>query len=300
MNGVRRTPLKITDYNGGFRSGSAMLPDSFCLPTELIPDVRNQGDVNSCVAFSVTNIIQIFNQKEAGKRDRFSPGYVYGRCRDEDDDRKGMIIPEALDYLMKTGAPFENDFPINEEVPEITELVRSRPDLDEKAKPYRIAGYEVYAWAIKERKYNAVKEALYSFRVPILGDFDLRGGKHAMAIIGWNDKTQTFRAVNSWGEEWGNGGIGDVAYSKLARGYLIMDAKNSEVLMPFEDVPESEWYCKAVKRVYNAGLMNGTSDKTFEPDRPMTRAEMAQVLSNLCDKINDIVKEDKNASGTSD
>ena len=52
--------------------------------------------------------------------------------------------------------------------------------------------------------------------------------------------------------------------------------------------------------MYNAGLMNGTSDRTFQPDRPMTRAEMAQVLSNLCDKINDIVKEDKNASGTSD
>lgn len=300
MNGVRRTPLKITDYNGGFRSGSAMLPDSFCLSDELIPDVRNQGEVNSCVAFSVTNIMQSFNQKEVGTRDRFSPGYVYGKCRDEDDSYEGMIIPEALDYLIKTGAPFEDDFPINEEVPKIMELARNRPDLDEKAQPYRIAGYEVYAWAMKDRKYNAVKEALYKFRTPILGDFDLRSGKHAMAIIGWNDKTQKFRVVNSWGEEWGDGGISDVAYDKLARGYLIMDAKNSNILMPFEDVPENEWYYNAVKRVYNAGLMNGTSDKTFEPDRPMTRAEMAQVLSNFCEKINDIIKENTNASGTSD
>ena len=113
MNGVRRTPIKMTDYNGEFRSGGVELPDSFCLPTELVPDVRNQGEVNSCVAFSVTNIMQIFNQKEVGTRDRFSPGYVYGKCRDEDDTYEGMIIPNALDYLIKTGAPFEKDFPIN-------------------------------------------------------------------------------------------------------------------------------------------------------------------------------------------
>lgn len=296
MSGVRRTPVKLTDYNGEFRSGGVELPDSFCLPPELIPDVRNQGSVNSCVAFSATNIMQIFNEKEVGTRDRFSPGYVYGKCRDEDDTYEGMIIPDALNYLKKTGAPFERDFPINEEVPKIMEMVRNRPDLDEKAQPYRIAGYEVYAWAIKERKYTAVKEALYKFRVPILGDFDLRGGKHAMAIIGWNDKAKTFRVVNSWGEEWGKNGIGDVSYDKLARGYLIMDAENSNVLMPFKDVPENEWYYKAVRHVYNAGLMNGTSGETFEPERPMTRAEMAQVLFNLCERINDVIKGNTNAS----
>ena len=122
----------------------------------------------------------------------------------------------------------------------------------------------------------------------------------AVAIVRTRDKCEVKLSVYSEGKEWGSDGVGDVAYDKLARGYLIMDAKNSNILMPFEDVPENEWYYKAVKRVYNAGLMNGTSDKTFEPDRPMTRAEMAQVLSNFCEKINDIVKEDKNASGTSD
>ena len=67
-----------------------------------------------------------------------------------------------------------------------------------------------------------------------------------------------------------------------------MDAKNSNVLMPFKDVPENEWYYKAVQHVYNAGLMNGTSADTFEPEKTLTRAEMAQVLVNLCKKLDDI------------
>ena len=57
--------------------------------------------------------------------------------------------------------------------------------------------------------------------------------------------------------------------------------------MPFEDVSKDEWYYKTVQHVYNAGLMNGTSANTFEPNRPLTRAEMAQVLVNLCKKIDE-------------
>lgn len=293
MNGVIQSKRKVKDYVGGFRTGSAELPELFCLPEELTPDVRDQGAVNSCVGFAITNIMQILNQVETGERERFSAGYVYGKCRDEGDERQGMVVQTALDRLIKTGAPFEKYFPENEEVPKIIELVKSRPHLTEKAEPYKIAGYEVYAWALKDKKYQAVKEALYKHKTPILGAFEMKNGAHAMAIVGWNDRTKKFRVVNSWNKDWGEAGIGDVAYSKLSRGYLILDAKNSNSLMPFEDVPETEWYYNAVKTAYNAGLMNGTANSTFEPERAITRAEMAQVLCNLCDKIDDIMKGDK-------
>lgn len=288
MDGVRRIPNKALNYCGAFRSGAGELPSDFVLDKELIPDVRNQGTVNSCVGFATTNIMQILNQIETGKRIRFSPGYVYGKCRDDEDDFEGMIIESTLDHLIKTGACFESDFPVNEEMPDIREKVKNRSDLDEKAVPYHIAGYEVYAYALKEKKYEAVKKALYQFRVPILADTDFPGGSHAVCVIGWNDKKQTFTIVNSWGESWSGDGIGEISYDRLNKGFLIMDAKNSNVLMPFKDVPENEWYYKAVQHVYNAGLMNGTSADTFEPEKTLTRAEMAQVLVNLCKKLDDI------------
>ena len=235
--GVVRKPKKVLDYCGTFKTSDVTLPYEYILPDRLIPDVRNQGEINSCVGFAITNIMQILNEVETGKRERFSAGYVYGKCRDDEDDYEGMVVDEALKHLIKFGACFESDFPINEEMPKIRELVLSRPDLDGKAEPYHIKAYEVYGSAIKQKKYNDVKAALYKYNTPILGDFNMRGGGHAVCIIGWNDKDQTFKIVNSWGTEWKDNGIGDVSYSRLDRGYLLVDAENSNRIMPFKDVP---------------------------------------------------------------
>ena len=289
--GVKRGPKKLLDYCGEFRCGATDLPTKFRLEDKLVPDVRDQGNVNSCVGFAITNIMQIMNEAETGKRERFSPGYVYGRCRSDEATYEGMYINLALDHLIKLGACFESDFPYNEEMPDIRKRVMSRPDLDEKAEPYHIKAYEVYAYGLKEKKYNAVKSALYQFKTPILADTDFPGGSHAVCIIGWDDDTEKFTIVNSWGEGWGKNGIGDIAYERLNRGYLLVDAKNSNAIMPFKDVKEDKWYYKAVQHAYNAGFMNGTGEDTFEPEATLTRAELAQALVNFAKKLEDTKSE---------
>ena len=50
---------------------------------------------------------------------------------------------------------------------------------------------------------------------------------------------------------------------------------------PFADVEENAWYFPYVRDVYWAGLMNGTSATTFEPNGTTTRAMVVQVLYNL-------------------
>ncbi len=50
---------------------------------------------------------------------------------------------------------------------------------------------------------------------------------------------------------------------------------------PFNDVSESDWYYKAVTAAYNAGVINGTSPETFNPDRNLTRAEAAKIVANF-------------------
>lgn len=288
--GVLRESKGLIDYCGAFRGGESLLPKEFVLADELIPDVRDQGKVNSCVGYAITNIMQILNQIETGSREVFSAGYVYGKCRSDDATYEGMYIKRTLEYLMKTGACLEEDFPYNKEMPEIREMVKKRPDLEAKAEPYRIRAYEVYASANKEKRYEDVKKALYQFQTPILADADFPGGAHAVCIIGWNDKTQKWKIVNSWGEKWGHGGIGEIAYNYLNGGYLLMDEKNSSAVMPFKDVSENEWYFTAVQHAYNAGFMNGTSEDTFEPEATLTRAELAQALVNFAKKLEDTLK----------
>lgn len=286
--GLRESPKKILDYCGSFRAGDVELPSSFILPKDRIPDVRDQGTVNACVGFATTNVMQILNQNETGERIRLSAGYLYAKCRPDWDKNEGMIIDTALDYLIKTGSCPEEDFPDNEEVPEIIDLVNSKPYLDALAKPYRIKGYEVYAWASQERKIKDIKTALYKYQVPILASTNYFGGGHAICVIGWDDNTYDWIILNSWGEEWEDHGIGKIPVDEIKRGYFLMDEKN-DILMPFKDVDKDKWYYKAVQHVYNAGLMNGTSETTFDPEKTMTRAEMAQVLVNLCKKIDETV-----------
>ncbi|MBQ7974260.1 MAG: S-layer homology domain-containing protein [Clostridia bacterium] len=51
----------------------------------------------------------------------------------------------------------------------------------------------------------------------------------------------------------------------------------------FRDVKPEHWHYRAVKFVYENGLMQGT-DKGFEPDIPMTRAMLVTILYRLEDK----------------
>ena len=47
---------------------------------------------------------------------------------------------------------------------------------------------------------------------------------------------------------------------------------------PFEDVAEGDWFYKDVEFAVTTGLFNGTDEKTFDPNVPMTRAMLVTVL----------------------
>jgi len=49
----------------------------------------------------------------------------------------------------------------------------------------------------------------------------------------------------------------------------------------FTDVPAGSWYYEAVNFVVQRGLFNGTSDTTFEPSTPVTRAMFVTILGRL-------------------
>lgn len=55
--------------------------------------------------------------------------------------------------------------------------------------------------------------------------------------------------------------------------------------MNYPDVPEKAWYTKYVKYVTDLGLMKGYEDGTFRPNNHMTRAELATVITRLCELL---------------
>ncbi len=51
--------------------------------------------------------------------------------------------------------------------------------------------------------------------------------------------------------------------------------------LPFTDVAEEQWFYDAVKYVYDAELMNGVTETTFEPDSNLTRGMLATILYRM-------------------
>lgn len=51
--------------------------------------------------------------------------------------------------------------------------------------------------------------------------------------------------------------------------------------MKFTDVPKTHWAYKAIEELAEKGLINGYEDGTFKPDAPITRAEVAIIISRI-------------------
>lgn len=74
---------------------------------------------------------------------------------------------------------------------------------------------------------------------------------------------------------------GDVALrmTHASQYAIVIDEKSHE--LPFTDLGENQWYESAVRYAYTHGIMQGTSGTNFLPTKPLTRAEVAQVLYNI-------------------
>jgi|GEM_PF-5524708 len=49
----------------------------------------------------------------------------------------------------------------------------------------------------------------------------------------------------------------------------------------FDDVKTTDWFYDSVKYVVQKGIMSGTKDNCFEPDKPLTREMLAAILYNI-------------------
>jgi hypothetical protein len=53
----------------------------------------------------------------------------------------------------------------------------------------------------------------------------------------------------------------------------------------FKDVKEGEWYASYVQAAYDKGLVEGFNNKTFNPNKPITRAEAMKILLEASGKV---------------
>ena len=87
----------------------------------------------------------------------------------------------------------------------MNKTVKNFPELAEKANPYKIKSYFSLSYSDAEDKDLAIKDALTRYGVGLVGVSNKYfGGSHCIMVVGWNDKTDSYKIKNSWGDLWGD------------------------------------------------------------------------------------------------
>ncbi len=90
---------------------------------------------------------------------------------------------------------------------------------------------------------------------------------HDVYLHGYQDGSNTFKPN-------GNMTRGEVACMFYN---LLLDKSMGDTPVTFEDVPEGAFYAEPIRVLASRGILFGTSPTTFDPDRPITRAEFTAI-----------------------
>ena len=282
-NGVREFIENVRDYEFEAVTGAEKtekLEDNFPKSFQLPPyTIKDQGSIMACVGCATATML------EAQFNEEFSEGWDYGRLRNDDETFKGMIHTRTLDYLKKIGGIPKKDFDILKEMPDMKSICDEFPELDEKAKQFKISAYvklnngDTRTGQLKDLQ---IKKCITETKKPLFAISPRAFGQsHAIVILGWNDEKNQYIIQNSWGKSYANKGVGSVKKEDICQVYQFI---YEPVKLPFADVRETDWYYDAVKSCYMAGLIKGKTETEFKPNDNITRAEACAMFERLMTK----------------
>ena len=293
-------PMRTYDYEilcgASSNVSNSKYPKEFIIDKKRLGRLKDQGLISCCVGCVMSSITEVFNLIEQygenisdeqwkeitdtlGVNVEFSEGWAYGALR-EDYYGEGMFTLNAIKNWNKKGIVPKKYFNLLEEMPDMHAAVKKFPELQEKAMPYKIKSYASLNYANTSKKDLAIKDALMKYGVGLVGvSNSYFGGSHCITVVGWNDKTDSYKIKNSWGKDWGDeNGVGEIPKHHLDSVYLVLD---EEFVLPFSDVKEEDWFKKDVQNMYFAGLIKGITNTEYAPLQEATRGEVATIIERI-------------------
>lgn len=231
---------KEIDDNRDFKSfvcyaKQTNFPDSYIID---MPEIKDQGIVNSCVAHSLATFLE---ENYLEDNIKFSTGFIYGYRPFGYSQEEGMYPREAIKTLLKIGDVPKENFDHNKEMPEIKSLLDENfNNLKDIADVYKIKSYaRLYTTAeIKEYIYNDIPVPI---SIPVYNDlaYDKEtfiiqrpcgslDGYHMMIIYGYNESG--WLVQNSWGKDWANEGRAVLSYSYPIDTAWAIDTDSNKVV----------------------------------------------------------------------
>ena len=251
------SPKDVRDYKAVCAT-AAEFPKEFKLD---MVRIKNQGSVGSCVAHSLSEVVEYFNSKQLNKDTEMSTGYIYGNRTMSIWYGSGMIVRDALKTLKNYGDVTKEQFPYNIEVPGAIEQYEAVSDnLFNEGHPYRITSYA------KLNNDNDVKSALMNCGPVVMAmdwyndikvkngvlttEYKGDAGGHCMVIYGWNETG--WLVQNSWGKYWGDKGCCVIPYDiKIREKWLVTDTITESIKDMDIEKPFSSWFGKVIAVIIN-------------------------------------------------
>lgn len=227
---------------------SSVLPSAIDLRNRAEwPAALDQGSIGSCVGNATARAIfyeKIKKLTSGGKyagmseflsnKQLFDPSrlFIYYGAREiiglQEVD-SGCYIRDAIKVVYNIGAPRETGWKYDP-----AKFAVKPPKRQYTSAPYhKITSYKSVPTTVEDVKKALAEDypvivgfAVFSnFQVDLQfpGQFDYMLGGHAVLVVGYDDATQRFTYLNSWGPDWGHGGYGTIPYGYLANPNLADD-----------------------------------------------------------------------------
>lgn len=225
------------------KTGSSQIPAKVDL-RKYMTHVEDQSQTNSCCANAVAGAYEYINKRYAmskgDKTDDISRLFIYyvGRKKDQQLFREdtsvapkdeGMSLGGAISALELKGACLERNWPFD------IDKVNNKPadSCFGEALRYKIADSQKIPVDLSSMRRCLAEGHPIVFGLKLTAQFfkpapgggistpdpddpqSSEHGLHAMLIVGYNDRQETFVVRNSWGTSWGDGGYGYVPYDYI-------------------------------------------------------------------------------------
>ena len=228
--------------------------------------VHDQGRTMHCTAYGLVHNIEIIKSAEHKQDVACDPEEQWANQRadnggDENMEKVGDSLQHALKVFSKKG------------------IYNKTPAID--AEKFEAKGYAKIGDSLDDiRMWLARGYPLYS-----------GSGNHCYTIVGYDDDLKVIYWINSYGQNWpmkNGGGIDTDKYdesSKYFSKYILYLKDDMNHI--FRDVTDQSPMAEAIKWARDTGLMTGygtdedLTQRLFQPEKPITRAEFAVVAQRL-------------------
>jgi len=204
------------------------------------PPVVNQGSLGSCTANAIANAHR-FDQMKQKLKAPFMPSrlFIYYNERSMEgtvDSDAGAQIRDGVKSIAQQGVCEEREWPY-----EVTKFKKKPPAACYKsAKAHQALTYRRVVQTTAQMKsclaagypfvcglsvYESFESPAVakSGMVPMPGSGEKQLGGHAVLAVGYDDASQRFIVMNSWGTGWGKKGFFTIPYAYLADNNLADD-----------------------------------------------------------------------------